>query len=227
MSEGLLIATGVALFVLVFAGVWFLSSRMRQKRIAALSAWAQAHGWTYTAEDQSLLGLSHDEPFGQGHSRRFQDVFNGSIGRHEFVSFQYTYKVTTGSGDQRSTETYYFMVTCLVTPPSPYRLEIKPEGLLAGLARAVGFTDLEFESDEFNKRFNVKANPERFAYDVLNPRAMERMLADQRYSQPLRFENGRLLTWRRGKLDEQRIASEVQYLIDTVEPIPAYAWEQH
>lgn len=227
MSQSLLLVAGVALFALIFAGVWFLSSRMRKKRIATLTAWAQAHGCTYTADDQSLLALSHDESFGQGHSRRVQDVFNGTISRHEFVSFQYTYEVTTGSGDQRSTETYYYMVTCIVTPPSPYRLEIRPEGLLAGFARAVGFTDLEFESDEFNKKFNIKANPERFAYDVLNPRTMERMLADQRYSQPLRFENGRLLTWRRGKLAEQRIASEVQYLIDTVEPVPAYAWEQH
>lgn len=227
MSQGLLMVAGVALFVLVFAGVWFLSSRMRKKRIAVLTAWAQAHGWTYTADDQSLLELSHDEPFGQGHSRTTRDAFNGSIKGHEFVSFEYFYKVTTGSGDDRTTETYYYMVTCIVTPLSPYRLEIKPEGVLAGLARAVGFTDLEFESEEFNKRFNIKANPERFAYDVLNPRTMERMLADQRYSQPLRFENGRLLTWRRGKLDEQRIASEVQYLIDTVEPVPAYAWEQH
>ncbi|AWG49080.1 hypothetical protein DDT48_06495 [Mycobacteroides abscessus] len=227
MSDGVLMWVGLALFALVFAGLWLILTKARKKRIAQLEAFAASQGWMYTAEDQSLLALSHDEPFGQGHSRTVQDVFNGTTGGHEFVSFQYIYKVTTGSGDQRSTETYRYMVTCIVTPPSPYRLEIKPEGVFAGVARAVGFTDLEFESDAFNKRFNVKAAPERFAYDVLNPRTMERMLADQRYSQPLRFENGRLLTWRRGKLDENAIASEVQYLIDTLEPIPPYAWEQH
>ncbi|MUM19151.1 DUF3137 domain-containing protein [Mycobacterium sp. CBMA271] len=216
---------GVVIFALVFALIWYVTSVMRKKRIAKLTSWAKVHGWTYTPDDQSLLELSHEEPFGQGHSRTAQDALNGTIDGHEFVSFQYSYKVTRSSGKDSHTETYYFMVTCVVTPPSPYMLQIKREGALAGLARAVGFTDLEFESDEFNKRFNVKANPERFAYDVLNPRTMERMLADERYSQPLRFENGRLLTWRTGKLDEARISSDVKYLIDTLEPVPAYAWE--
>ncbi|ORA64689.1 DUF3137 domain-containing protein [Mycobacteroides franklinii] len=227
MSAGVPILAGLGFFALVFGGLWFLLARMRKKRIAKLASWAQTQGWTYTPDDQSLVALSEGEPFRQGHSRTAQDVFNGSIGGHDFVSFQYSYKVTTGSGEQQSTQTYEFMVTAIVTPPSSYRLEIKREGVFAGLARAVGFTDLEFESDEFNKKFKIKATPERFAYDVLNPRTMERMLADQRYSQPLRFENGRLLTWRRGKLDEQRITGEVQYLIDTLEPVPAYAWEQH
>lgn len=227
MSDSLPMWVGLLLFAAVFGGLWFLLARARKKRIAKLAAWAGSCGWTYVPEDRSLLGLSEGEPFGQGHSRTAQDVFNGTIGGHDFVSFQYSYKVTTGSGEQQSTQTYEFMVTCIVTPPSSYRLEIKPEGVFAGLARAVGFTDLELESDEFNKKFKVKAAPERFAYDVLNPRTMERMLNDERYSQPVRFENGRLLTWHRGKLDEQRISGEVQYLIDTLEPVPAYAWEQH
>ncbi|WP_078306986.1 MULTISPECIES: DUF3137 domain-containing protein [unclassified Mycobacterium] len=226
MSESLLMVSGIALFVLVFAGMWFLSSRMRKKRIAILTAWARAHGWTYTADDQSLLGLSDGAPFGQGHSRTVQDAFNGTIDGHGFVSFQYSYQVTTSNGERSSTTTYEFMVTCIATPPSSHCLEIKPEGVLSGFFGALGFSDLELESDEFNKRFKVKASPERFAYDVLNPRAMERMLADQKYSQPLRFENGRLLTWRTGKLDERKIADDVKYLIEALEPIPAYAWEQ-
>ncbi|GKT31537.1 Protein of unknown function DUF3137 like protein, partial [Aduncisulcus paluster] len=122
-------------------------------------------------------GATGGEGESQGHSRTAQDVFNGSIGGHDFVSFQYSYKVTTGSGEQQSTQTYEFMVTAIVTPPSSYRLEIRREGVFAGLARAVGFTDLEFESDEFNKKFKIKATPERFAYDVLNPRTMERIMA--------------------------------------------------
>lgn len=128
MSDGVLMWVGLALFALVFAGLWLILTKARKKRIAQLEAFAASQGWMYTAEDQSLLALSHDEPFGQGHSRTVQDVFNGTTGGHEFVSFQYIYKVTTGSGDQRSTETYRYMVTCIVTPPSPYRLEIKPEG---------------------------------------------------------------------------------------------------
>ncbi|MBA0046477.1 DUF3137 domain-containing protein [Mycobacterium sp. NPDC050853] len=226
MSQGLPVVVGIVVIALVFAAIYFISDRMRKKRIARLESYAEAHGWMYAADDSSLLGLSDGAPFGRGDRRTAQDAFNGTIDGHEFASFQYSYQETSGSGDDRTTTTYEFMVTCIVTPPSSYRLEIGPEGMLSGFFGALGFSDLELESDEFNKKFKIKASPERFAYDVLNPRTMERMLADQRYSQPLRFENGRLLTWRTGRLDELKISGDVKYLIDTLEPVPTYAWEQ-
>lgn len=108
MSDGVLMWVGLAFFALVFAGLWLILTKARKKRIAQLEAFAASQGWTYVAEDQSLLALSHDEPFGQGHSRTVQDVFNGTTGGHEFVSFQYIYKVTTGSGDQQRLWTWQF-----------------------------------------------------------------------------------------------------------------------
>lgn len=214
--------------VLLILGVWwYVSNKLRKKRMGVLAAFASARGWTYTPDDPSLIDLSDSDPFNQGHSRQAKDAFNGNMNGHDFVSFEYIYEQTEGSGDDERTVTYHNMVTCVVTPPSQYRLEVRRAGMFSGFLGALGIHDLQLESVDFNKKFHIKANPERFAYDVLNPQTMQRMLADERYSQPLRFENGRLMTWRSGKLDENQVEVTVRYLIDTLEPIPPYAWEQH
>jgi len=49
------------------------------------------------------------------------------------------------------------------------------------------------ESEEFNRAFKIKTAQNKFAYDVLHPRMMEWMLADQRAIRfPFRFERS---TW--------------------------------
>ena len=56
-------------------------------------------------------------------------------------------------------------------------LLIRPEGLFDKIKGAFGFDDIDFESEEFSRRFHVKSSDRRFAYDVLHPRMMEFLLA--------------------------------------------------
>lgn len=227
MGEYARLFVGLVLVAVIFAGIYYLNAVRRDKRIAQLRAFATAHGWRYDAEDPALVRMSSRDPFGTGHSRTARDVFRGTVDGHEFVAFEYFYQETRGVGDNQETQSYWYMVTRIATPPSQYFLEIEREGLVSGFLGALGMRDLQLESEDFNKRFRIKAEPTRFAYDVLNPQTMQRMLDDARYEQSLRFENGSLFTWDSGKLDENRIQATVQYLIDTLTPVPGYAWERH
>lgn len=80
------------------------------------------------------------------------------------------------------------------------------EDLGRKLLGLVGVRDLQLESEDFNKKFHIRTENDRFAYDILHPRMMEWMLADQRaLSSPFRFERGDLVTWTEGRFDPSTV----------------------
>ena len=53
-----------------------------------------------------------------------------------------------------------------------------PGGVFDKVKGAFGFDDIDFESEEFSRRFWVQSSDKRFAYDVLHPRMMEFLLRE-------------------------------------------------
>jgi hypothetical protein len=103
---------------------------------------------------------------------------------------------------------------------------VNREGLGRKLLGLVGVRDLQLESEDFNKTFHIRTENEKFAYDVLHPRMMEWMLADQRaLSIPFRFERGDLVTWREGKVDVSEVDELLNYVADVVERVPSFVWK--
>lgn len=103
--------------------------------------------------------------------------------------------------------------------PLPW-LQVYPENLLT---RALG--DITFESDDFNRRFRVLAQDTRFAYDVLNPQNMARMLMDPRYAEfPFRFDGEWLWTWQFEDLGPTLIEDRLRFLADTLAAVPTFVW---
>ena len=58
-------------------------------------------------------------------------------------------------------------------------LLIRGEGLFDKLRGALGFDDIDFESEEFSRRFYVVSTDKKFAYDVVHPRMMEWLMAKE------------------------------------------------
>lgn len=211
---------------LAVLGVWLYKTarRNRQRRLAWLWTFASSHGWSFTESEPGLVGLSSRAPFGLGHSRSATDVIRGAIDGVAFASFTYTYR--TGDSSDNTELTHTAMVTCIRTPPSPNMLLVTPEGALFGLLDAMGLGDLKLESEDFNRRFQVRTNNDRFAYDILNPTTMHRMLTDRRFVLPMRFDNSNLFTWRWAALQPEWVEPHVRYLIEILRAVPEYAWER-
>jgi len=191
-------------FPLVFIGFIIIAA------IAAFFAWQQEK--KRREEKQALadrLGLlfhpgvdhSHDdlferfEMFRRGHSRRAMNTLTGTIqcaGRAFPCKMgDYQYKITSGSGKNRSTTVYNFSYCALEIPFGPVpNLLIRPEGLFDKLSSVFGSKDIEMESAEFNKRFHVQSPDRRFAYDICHPRMMEFLL--QNPGPTIDIEGGRI-----------------------------------
>jgi hypothetical protein len=87
------------------------------------------------------------------------------------------YEETTNSKGQTSRS--YSRFECVVVPvdASCPPLTIDHENLFTRLADHLAMHDIEFESDEFNKAYNVKGGDERFATAFIDARMMAWLLA--------------------------------------------------
>ena len=170
----------VAVFIVLGA---IHAHKKRQERIAALSAIAAKRGWRFSEQkfrdhDEQY---AHFEIFRRGHSRAAYDTMAGALdvfGENSYAQAgDFTYKVTSGTGKNRSTRTYHFSYLIIELP---YRIVpdvlVRRENLFDKLTDMIGFDDIDFESSEFSKKFCVKSPDKRFAYDLITPRMMDHFL---------------------------------------------------
>lgn len=177
----------VAIVFLLIAGAALYAHYITEKRRReALAALANVLGWSFSpARDHGHdEEYAHFEIFRRGHSRFAFNTLSGTmdiLGRTcKAMMGDFHYKVTSGSGKNRRTRTYRFSYLIVHLPmPGVPDLLIRPEGMFDKLAGVFGFDDIDFESAEFSRRFHVKSPDRRFAYDVIHPRMMEFLLAEQ------------------------------------------------
>ena len=169
------------LFVAALVGLGiYLSHKAAQKRRDELAALAAELGWSFDpAKDKS-----HDdrytqfEVFRQGHSRAAYNTLQGNLtvdGRaFPAVMGDFTYAVTRSNGKTTTTTVYRLSYLIVHLPFAGVPdLFIRPENFMDKFAAAIGFDDIDFESAEFSRKFIVKSDDKRFAYDVIHPQMME------------------------------------------------------
>ena len=188
--------------VVVIAGIvlvavfGYIGYALEKKRREEMSALAEELGLTFDPNADS----SHDDRYAQfdifrrGHSRVAKNTLTGTIELFDrtcrLVTGDFRYKVTSGSGKNRSTRTYNFSYLIVHPPWDTPPLLIRPEGVWDKIKGAVGFDDIDFESDEFSRKFYVQSSDRKFAYDMLHPRMMEFLL--EHPTATIDIENGAL-----------------------------------
>lgn len=170
----------VILLVVVIGAVAYLAYLAEKRRRDALAALARTLGWRFRPGKDH----SHDERFAQfsifrqGHSRVALNTLIGEMEidgrRYPAQAGDYRYKITTSNGKSTTTHTYNFSYL-IVRLPFPYvpSLLVRREGFFDKIASFFGFSDVEFESAEFNRTFRVQSSDKKFAYDVIHQRMME------------------------------------------------------
>lgn len=164
-----MVVVGVVLFVS------YLASQQRKRDLAAFAA-----AWGFTWDDEDPFDIPHRcEAFAaidRGRGRRAYNVFHGERSGRGVLCFDYRY--TTQSG--KSQTTHRLSAAWIELGLSFPFLLIRPESLIDKVGELVGLDDIDFESAEFSRKFFVKSEDRKFAYDVFHARAMEFMLAQPR-----------------------------------------------
>jgi len=161
------IALAVALIIF---GI--LKARRRREAMARL---ADELGFEFHPDDPWNLEDKYAmfEFFGRGHSQKASNVICSEVDGRAVVAFDYQY--TTGGGKNQSTHSYQAVVMGL--PIVAAGLRMRSETVFDRLASWVGWDDIDFESDEFSRRYHVASEDRRFAYDIFHARLIEHLLA--------------------------------------------------
>ncbi len=182
MGPGLVILIAIVGVALVIAFA-IISQRIEARRRDALAGLAARLGFSFDPERMSPgPDLERFEAFTRGHSRAAYNTMDGLVsidGRSYSVRMgDFRYQVTTSNGKTTSTRTYNLSYLVLQLP---FRgvpdLLIRREGVLDKIAGALGFDDIDFESEAFSRRFCVKSSDKKFAYDVISPKMIEFLMA--------------------------------------------------
>ena len=104
--------------------------------------------------------------FERGHSRKVSNVMYGRTPEgHDKRAFDYQY--TTGSGKNR--HVYTFSCGLISTGAAWPQLTLGPEGFFDRVLDVIGSADIEFESEEFNRAWEVRSADPRFASAMIDP----------------------------------------------------------
>jgi hypothetical protein len=167
----------LVLFGVIAAAAAYLAHYLRRRRREELAATAFTLG----------LEFSSDDPFGclsypfallsEGDGRGTENVMWGAWQGMPVREFDYWYydESTHSDGDRSRT---YHRFSCAVTEIDARcsHLTIDRENLVTALADHLGLHDIEFESAEFNRAFNVKSKDRKFANDIIDARMLRWLL---------------------------------------------------
>ncbi|GAB3943025.1 hypothetical protein GCM10029976_065010 [Kribbella albertanoniae] len=217
----------VLLAVLVGVGIVYFSYIQAKKRRELFAGFAAQYGWSYAPHNNALAGNWNGTPFRTGDNWRFKNVLTGLFNGHQMVAFDYSYQTHTRNGKgQRRTTTHKFGVVVLQLPGALPHLEVTHEGIFGGsVANALGFRDLQFESDQFNRAFRVKADDERYGHAVVTPRMMEVLLAHGEIG--WRIEGNSLVGWDSGSHDPTEVLRRLHLLEQVTAQVPPYVWRDY
>lgn len=217
----------VVIAALVIAGVVvYVAYLQAKKRREAFAAFAASQGWTYAATDHRLAGQWSGEPFGYGDNRRAINVVSGPFQGRTVIAFDYSFQTHTHSRGRRRTTTHKYGVVAVQMPGPLPQLQVEHEGLFGGaVANMIGFADIQFESEQFNRTFRVKAADERFGHAVVHPRMMEMLLALGEIG--WRFEGNMLIGWDKGSHDPHEVMRRLALLQQVLDLVPPYVWKDY
>jgi type II secretory pathway pseudopilin PulG len=232
--------------LVIVAGL--MNYRAEKKRREALAALAQRLGLRFDpAQRSGAPGWAEPfELFKRGHRYGTKNHLSGSwaglvapesqlqprLGRVEVPldALDYTYYTESHDSKGGHSRTYYTRtVLALDLPQSFPGITIKPDSALREFFEFIGGADIDFESDEFNKRFYVWSDDRKFAYAVVHARMMEFLLGTRQTMRDLHLQivGSRAIFFRERTLDAAGVEQLMQFAAAFYAQIPDYVKKDH
>lgn len=168
-------------FLLIAAAIgliaWF-GYRAKQKRREALFTFANQFRLEYSRVDPFHLTSYPFHLFTLGDGRGCENILSGEWEGMPVKEADYWYYTESTDSQGHTSKSYTHMSVvvadlALTIPP----ITIQKESLFTKLADHLGFHDIEFESEDFNRGFQVKAKDKEFAFKLVDSRMIQWLLA--------------------------------------------------
>lgn len=196
-----------------------------QRRREYISRAAASRGWTYVARDDSLAERFQGAPFEDADDCEVTNIVSGVHDRRRFTAFDLTCTTRTIGADGKSrTDVDEYSVIALSTKVVMPDLEVVPENLVGRLFGRILGTDIELESEQFNRAFTVTCDDRKFATDVLHPQMMEHLLTRPDLGWSL--TSGTVLVATLGEHTLTDIEVTLRFVDGILDRVPSFVWKQ-
>jgi hypothetical protein len=221
-------------FVLVFVGIvavvaliGYLSWQAKQKRREALHTFAARNNLEFSSSDPFRLDRSYDfHLFDMGDGRGCENVMSGEWQGLKITEADYWYYTESTDSEGRRSRSYsHFSVLLIALDAWLPGVRLERENPLTRLADHVGLSDIEFESEDFNRRFNVKAKDKEFAFKLVDARMMQWLLAAP-HKVCLEANGGHVLLWCK-RLGSAEVGELFMMGKAFVEHVPRLVWNEY
>jgi hypothetical protein len=223
----------VVLLVMLLFGAGFVAlvvflivraAKQAQERREGMAAYAAHREWEYAGTDPSLVARFGGAPFGRGFAGTASNVLRGTHDERAFVAFDYSYRDTTGVGQDRRTHTYRFSVVALHLGVRTPGLSVAPTGFFGRLVNAVTGRDIPIGVPSFDEAFTVTTPSPEFARDVLHPGILE--VQQHHPDLAWRLDGDSMLVIRNGQQTPQEIEAKLHFMDAVLDRIPAHVWDR-
>jgi hypothetical protein len=206
-------------------GLWAVYSRWKNDRERSESLWSCALGSGMNFNVIDVFGIDSRpdfrEAFPTGHNRLVSNITSTIVDGWQVKAFDFTYETGSGKSRQVFNLSVIMFDTALVCPT----LTIRPETLLDKVAGAVGFADIDFESEEFSRKFCVRSDDKKFAYDIIHPKVMQFLLAHPRWR--IRLGMNSLIIHEESLLSPQESQAGIAFGREFLNLIPEFVKQQY
>ncbi len=164
----------VLLIILAVIAIAYYSYLRKKKRQEEISALATRLGLRYDPGDPFFIDetMSH-RLFSLGDGRDCENVVWGAWEGIPVTAFDYWYYTESTDSDGHTSRSYH-RFSCAMTefPAACPPLIVTPENLFTRMADGLGFRDIEFEDEDFNRTWQIKCGDPKFANDFIDQRMM-------------------------------------------------------
>jgi len=155
----------------------YVRFQARQARVRAVSALAQRIGFSFSPSDNERIVDMPFALFSKGNGRRVELVVSGVHNGLPLHMFDYWYYTETSSDRGQQVRQYHRFTCALATISAACpRLGLAHEDFMTRLGDHLGLHDVELEYDDFNRRFRVKCDDQKFAFSLLDGKMMQWLL---------------------------------------------------
>jgi hypothetical protein len=173
----------VLIFVLILvavAAVAIFAYVQKRKRREALATFALQNKLEYSKDDPFGLADHDFHLFGLGDGRGCENVLWGDWHGLTVKEADYWYYTESTDSEGHTSRSYErFSIVLADIPAFLPRVLVEKERLITRLADMLSFHDIDFESEEFNRLFQVKAADREFAYKLVDARMMRWLLSTE------------------------------------------------
>jgi hypothetical protein len=217
----------IPIIIIVVVAAIILGAAASAKRRKLLAEWASANGLSYSRAkergwDDRYSGFKHLQ---SGSNRYAHNIIRGTWKERSIAAFDYHYEThSRDSKGRRQTHNHHFSAVILSSDLPLKPLFIRPEGFFDKITEFFGYDDIDFESAEFSRKFYVKAQDRRWAYDVLHARAMQFLLDGPRFT--MQFDRDCVIAYSSGCYDPKEYEAATGVIEGLLDQFPDYLVQQ-